>query len=520
MRVPKGFKRCKCRRNGKELGADCPKLHRKDGSWNPSHGTWYGKSDLPVPPGAKRATLQAGGFGSSADLEAWFKSAIELLDIPRAGPGGHTARLEILAMIRQSRKDNADLPEAADLRLRYATGARFEPGTTGEYLTSWLARHRRLNDWTEATLTEYTRVTTSLLIPHLGKTKLDELTADGILDMFDKIEERNQAILDARESEDPAVRKTVAGKQTAGLSTKRRYLAVIRSALAEASSSQPGRPRLLSVNVAAGIGFGRDRGAQKGARAKARLWTAEREKKWRRELEIRADGMNRPSRFIEWKRTSARPSNVMIWRPEHTGRFLDSIVEDRLYSAFAVIAYCGLRRGEACGLRWEDIDWDSGSIMIGPTRVQAGWTVIDQDHAKAEASEDWVRLEEIVMGSLKLWRKQQREERLAWGEAWSYTGYVWTHEDGQPYHPGQMTQQLYRLSFETGLPPIRLHDLRHGAATMALAAGRPMKEVSVMLRHSSESITSDIYASVLPELKAATSAAVASMIPRKVPTGN
>lgn len=96
---------------------------------------------------------------------------------------------------------------------------------------------------------------------------------------------------------------------------------------------------------------------------------------------------------------------------------------------------------------------------------------------------------------------------------------MFTHGDGAPYHPAQVSARFARLAFYEGLPPIRLHGLRHGAATLALAAGRSMKEVSVMLQHSSESITSGIYASVLPELKAEVPSAVASMVPRKTVGG-
>jgi integrase len=205
----------------------------------------------------------------------------------------------------------------------------------------------------------------------------------------------------------------------------------------------------------------------------------------------------------------------MIWKPKHLGKFLDAVTGDRLYAMFSVIAYCGLRRGEACGLRWEDVDLESGSVMIGPTIVQVGWAAVEKEDAKSGASDDWVRLDDkVVMAPLEAWRREQVAERLKWGPAWKDTGYVFTHENGTPYHPAQISERFARLAYGQQLPPIRLHDLRHGAATLALAAGKTMKEVSAMMRHSSEAITSEIYASVLPELKAEVSAAVVSMVPR------
>ena len=75
------------------------------------------------------------------------------------------------------------------------------------------------------------------------------------------------------------------------------------------------------------------------------------------------------------------------------------MTEDRLYAMFSAIEYCGLRRGEACGLRREDVDFDSGSVMIGPTIVQAVWKAVEKEDAKAAASDDWVRLEDVVTGA-------------------------------------------------------------------------------------------------------------------------
>lgn len=520
MKVPDGRKRCKCREEGRELGASCPKLRRKDNSWNSSHGTWYGQSDLPVPKGQDRAVLRAGGFEARDDMRAWFTAAIRLLEVPEAGDDGHKARLQILGIIHKARTEGASLPAEEDIRRRYATGAAFEPGSTGDYLLGWLARHEKAGDWTPATLRAYTQITLARLVPHLGEVPLEKLSARHIWDMFEAVDEESARITAAKESEDPEALKWAAGRRPTGIATKRRNLAVLRSALAEASSSAPGRPRLLSVNVAAGIKFGRHGGKQKTARSKARLWTEGRETAWRKRYAERAEELDSVHRYLAWKNAEARPSNVMIWKPEHLGKFLDGATGDRLYAMFSVIAYCGLRRGEACGLRWEDVDWESGSVMIGSTIVQAGWVAVEQEHAKAEASDDWVRLEDLVMTALKEWRKRQLEERLAWGPAWRDTGYVFSHEDGTPYHPAQVSERFCRVAYGQDLPPIRLHDLRHGAATLALAAGKTMKEVSAMLRHSSESITSDIYASVLPELKAEVSAAVVSMVPRKTAAKN
>jgi integrase len=86
-------------------------------------------------------------------------------------------------------------------------------------------------------------------------------------------------------------------------------------------------------------------------------------------------------------------------------------------------------------------------------------------------------------------------------------------------HPADVTDHFHALATQAGLPPIRLHDLRHGAATLTLAAGADMKIVSHLLRHSSITITADTYTSVIHELETerAKANAAAALIPRTRP---
>jgi integrase len=93
------------------------------------------------------------------------------------------------------------------------------------------------------------------------------------------------------------------------------------------------------------------------------------------------------------------------------------------------------------------------------------------------------------------------------------TGLVFTQEDGSWLHPGKITDLFERLVAASGLPPIRLHDLRHGAATLMLAAGVDVKVVSDTLGHSDTRITRDIYQSVLPEVGKRAAEATAKLVP-------
>jgi integrase len=509
----KGYKRCKCRdADGREVGVKCDDLRRRDGSWNPSHGTWYGKAELPLSPDGKRVALRMGGFATQDEMSEWFEEAMHLLSIPEKGPDGHEVRTRILDLIRESRKRKAALPPYDDIRRRYAEGIAFKPGTTGEYLLQWLDKHRANEDWSETTLLSYERTVHRLFLKSFGEVPLDKLRTKHVLDMLGAVDAEADRIAAARMSDDPEVRASVAGRRPTSRATKRRFLAVIRSALNEAKAG-----RLVTANVADDIKLGKVKRGYQGPKAK--LWTAERERVWREGYAARLTGREKTP-FQLWRNTAARPGPVMIWKPAQLGQFLDATEDERMHALFAVVAYCGLRRGEACGLRWEDIDFDTGTVMIGTQIVQVGWkAVIKTDEAKSEASEEWVRLAAVVTDALRAWRKRQLEERVRWGGAWADTGFAFTHENGTPYHPAQVTAKFERLAFDAGLPPIRFHDLRHGAATMALAAGKDITAVSAMMRHSSVKITADIYASVLPELAAEVAGAVASMVPRRVAAG-
>lgn len=214
-----------------------------------------------------------------------------------------------------------------------------------------------------------------------------------------------------------------------------------------------------------------------------------------------------------WRQTGKKPSTVMIWTPEQTGAFLDYLQEraDRLYALYHLIIFTGLRRGEACGLHWDDVDLDAKTITVRWQIAQFGWETA-LETPKTDDSEGQVSLDVETVAVLRAHRARQR---LAVGAAWRNTGLVFTDLVGGGLHPAEVTKYFHRLSDGAELPPIRLHDLRHGAATMALAAGVPMKVISNRLRHSSPHFTAQFYGDVLPELSHEAAEATAALVPRR-----
>ncbi|MEV6981563.1 tyrosine-type recombinase/integrase [Sphaerisporangium sp. NPDC051017] len=118
------------------------------------------------------------------------------------------------------------------------------------------------------------------------------------------------------------------------------------------------------------------------------------------------------------------------------------------------------------------------------------------------------------MRLLKAWRKVQAADQLAAGEDWVDSGRVFTDRLGRPLDLNALTDHTEWLVKRSGLPPVRLHDTRHAAATIMLAAGVDMKVVSATLGHRQYWFTADTYTSVVPELAEAAAKATVEMIPR------
>lgn len=204
----------------------------------------------------------------------------------------------------------------------------------------------------------------------------------------------------------------------------------------------------------------------------------------------------------------------MVWRPDQLGQFLDHAAEDRLYALWHLYAFRGLRRGEACGLEWDEVDLTGGSIAIVRQRISIAG-VVYEDTPKSDAGERVIALDEETAGVLRSHRLAQRKDRMAAGSAWVDSGKVFSAPDGSPLDPSDISDQFEDLIIGAGLPPIRLHDLRHGAASLMLAAGVSMKVVQETLGHSNIALTANTYTSVYPEVATAAAEATARMVPRR-----
>lgn len=119
---------------------------------------------------------------------------------------------------------------------------------------------------------------------------------------------------------------------------------------------------------------------------------------------------------------------------------------------------------------------------------------------KTERSRRTIHLAAGTVEVLKEHRRRQIEERLAAGPLWEDQGLVFCNLTGKPLDPGTMSAVLHRALQKAELPAIRVHDLRHTAATLLLTQGVHPKVVQELLGHSTITLTLDTYSHVAPAL--------------------
>jgi len=345
-------------------------------------------------------------------------------------------------------------------RIRQGTYTPDSDITVGEWLQQWIAEREKAGRVRESTVTAYRSHITLYLVPKLGRVKLSDLRPGRVQKMVDELAEGDER----------------------GGSTVVRILATLRSALTTAVKRQ-----LIGMNPAS-------------------------------------------TKLLELPEAS-RPK-VTPWSPDELGTFLDSVAAHPLGALFEFIAASGLRRGEALGVRWSDVDLEAGVLVVRQqiTQIQKKrigaqpeCPVCGDRHAgvgygkpKTRSGEDRVvELDSGVVGVLLVHRLAQDAERADWGDAYRDHGLVFARPGGDPLAPGDITELFAELADEAGLRHIRLHDLRHGHASLLLASGADMSLVSKRLGHSSITLTVDTYSHLLEGVGRQAAEKATALVPRK-----
>jgi len=482
-------RRCGCKGpDGRQLGAECPKLaQRRHGSWR-----WRLRVPKDLVPLVGKATLFDSGYATKREAEA--------------------AGEEAAAKVRSGQQAIGGL-------------------TVGTFLTEqWLPGKRRLRPTSQRRYEQYIRLH---LVPFLGDIQLTALRAHHIAQAY----ERAEAASASR-------------KRAATPATIRHVHAMFKSALQDAV-----RQRMLTFNP--------------------------------------ADTVELP----EHHRVEVDP-----WEATEVGAFLDEAAADRLSAMWELIAFAGLRRGEACGATWQGLDSTLRVLTISQQITDSGgepgvWA------PKTRASKGLVDLHDGLIEELEAHRAAQDAERQQIGDAWDngtlpdeqgrpvhLKGLMFTRPDGRYLDPQWVTRRMGQIARRAGLcttvrtaaaagatelevgvchreplgrwtlyvdrEPVgevtvaavarrsgtracltlaeplpvaldvdaelgqdllsrrRLHDLRHSSASIQIAEGISLTTVSKRLRHSSTSITGNVYAHLLRSSGQQAAETVAAAIPR------
>jgi integrase len=198
---------------------------------------------------------------------------------------------------------------------------------------------------------------------------------------------------------------------------------------------------------------------------------------------------------------AARAYDVSGLSFEAARAVLEAVRGDRLEPLVTVALATGLRQGEALALRWTDVDLEGGTLTVRYT-LQRAAGIVALAEPKTRRSRRRVTLPGFAVAALRRQRDWfQAQERRVAGREWREGGYVFTTTIGTPLHAGDVTKGFQRRLKAAGLPRMRFHDLRHGAATLMLAQGVHPRVVMETLGHSTIAVTMNIYSHVVPALQ-------------------
>lgn len=238
--------------------------------------------------------------------------------------------------------------------------------------------------------------------------------------------------------------------------------------------------------------------------------------RWRRIKLNPADQANPPSS------SESKPPEMTAWTREQLLSFLALCEGDRYYYPWFFLATTGCRRGEALGLRWHDVDLGEAPAhatirqecipLTKPSgKGREGRLVTRTKSHKPRV----IELDTQTVAVLEAWKTKHDAERELVGAGYEDHGLIFCRPDGRPYHPEAFSKTFDRRLRQpkfAALPTIRLHDLRHTWATLALVAGVDIRMVSERLGHSSILVTSQSYQHVRKGMQAGAAQKVADLI--------
>jgi integrase len=220
-----------------------------------------------------------------------------------------------------------------------------------------------------------------------------------------------------------------------------------------------------------------------------------------------------PADAADPPRAGQKAGDLQAWDAPTLRRFIEASrqADDRLHALWVVLATTGMRRGEGLGLRWADVDLDSGRLRIVQTIVQTR-SLVSVGQPKTDRGRRSVALDQGTVAALRDHRRRMLEERLLVGADFDDLGLVFHQPDGTWLRPDAVSAAFLRRVRRYGLPRLTLHGLRHTWATLALERGVHPRVVQERLGHSTIAITLGIYSHVSPTLHDEAAQLVADLV--------
>jgi len=175
-----------------------------------------------------------------------------------------------------------------------------------------------------------------------------------------------------------------------------------------------------------------------------------------------------------------------VLAPEELKKLLEAASAYKHYLPIRLMALAGLRLGEVLGLKWSDLDFDTGTMSV---RRSVNIRTRQLQQTKTAAGERELLLDKETIKLLKEHRKKQAKDLRA-----RASGLIFATPDGRPLREMAVRRAFYAALRKAGLPHMRLHDLRHTAGSLLLDAGCSLPTVAAFLGHSSPATTAAVYA--------------------------
>lgn len=196
-----------------------------------------------------------------------------------------------------------------------------------------------------------------------------------------------------------------------------------------------------------------------------------------------------PTNGVRPKKRKSERYEASIWTEDELDAFLDFVAKDPQFALWRVAAWTGMRRGEVIGLQWKDFRPEAGTMAVR----RAVQYVAGVDYVTAPKT-GHARVIELDNESIKILK---RHRRRCQAKA-SQSPWVFTRRNGLPACPSSLSKRFTTLVAESGLPRIRLHDLRHTHASHLILSGANAKVVQERLGHADIVITLNMYSHLLP----------------------